>query len=128
MGKEVFKTDRAPAPIGPYSQAVRAGNLLFVSGQGPVDPKTRQVFKGDIKEQARVTLENVKAILEDAGTSLDNVVKATVFLANIEDYASVNEVYSQYFGENPPARTCIQAARLPGDISIEIEVVALIPC
>ena len=123
MVKEVFKTNRAPAPIGPYSQAVRAGSLLFISGQGPIDPKTGKKVIGDIKEQTRQVLENIKVILEAAGLTLENVVKVNVYLRNMSDFPKMNEVYKEYFKENPPARTTVQAIP-PADIDVEIDAIA----
>jgi 2-iminobutanoate/2-iminopropanoate deaminase len=123
MVKEVFKTNRAPAPIGPYSQAVKAGSLLFISGQGPIDPKTGKKVAGDIKEQTRQVLENLKGILEAAGLTLENVVKVNVYLKNMNDFPKMNEVYKEYFKENPPARTTVQATP-PGDIDVEIDAIA----
>jgi len=123
MVKEVFKTDRAPAPIGPYSQAVKAGSLLFISGQGPIDPKTGKKVDGDIKEQTRQVLENIKGILEAAGLTFENVVKVNVYLKNMSDFPEMNEVYKEYFKENPPARTTVQATP-PGDIDVEIDAIA----
>lgn len=125
MEKEVLKLERAPAPKGPYSQAVRAGPFLFISGQGPVDPKKGRILVDDVVGQTRQTLENVKAILEESGSSLDRVVKANVYMSDIDDFSAMNEVYSEYFKENPPARTTIEASRLPFDIHVEIDVVAL---
>jgi len=125
MEKEVLKLERAPAPKGPYSQAVRAGPFLFISGQGPVDPKKGKILVNDVVGQTRQALENVKAILEESGSSLDKVVKANVYLSDIDDFSVMNEVYSEYFKENPPARTTIEASRLPFDIHVEIDVVAL---
>lgn len=123
MVKEIVKTNRAPAPIGPYSQAVRAGNLLFISGQGPIDPKTGKKVAGDIKEQTRQVLENIKGILEAAGLKLENVVKVNVYLRNISDFPKMNEVYKEYFKENHPARTTVQATP-PADIDVEIDAIA----
>ena len=125
MEKEVLKLERAPAPKGPYSQAVRAGPFLFISGQGPVDPKKGKILVNDVVGQTRQALENVKAILEESGSSLDRVVKANVYLSDIDDFSAMNEVYSEYFKANPPARTTIEASRLPFDILVEIDVVAL---
>ncbi len=127
MKKEIFRTDKAPAPIGPYSQAVKLGNLVFLAGQGPVDPATRTVTATDIQGQTRQTLLNVKAILEAAGSSLDNVLKTTCFLRDMNDFRAFNDVYAQFFAAEPPARTTVQAARLPNDIGVEIEVVAYVP-
>jgi endoribonuclease L-PSP len=123
--KEVIYTEAAPKPIGPYSQAVRAGNMLFVSGQIPMDPKTGEVVKGGIKEQTRQVLENIKAVLEAAGYTLNDVTMAFVFLADMNMFPEYNEVYAQYFKEKPPARVTVQAARLPRDVLIEIAVIAV---
>ncbi|MCI4447227.1 MAG: RidA family protein [Pyrobaculum sp.] len=123
--KEVIYTESAPRPIGPYSQAVKAGNMLFVSGQIPIDPKTGEVVKGGIKEQTRQVLENIKAVLEAAGYTLNDVTMAFVFLADMNMFPEYNEVYAQYFKEKPPARVTVQAARLPRDVLIEIAVIAV---
>ncbi len=122
--KQVVRTENAPKPIGPYSQAVRAGNLLFVAGQGPMNPQSGQMQRESIQAETRQVLENVKAILEAAGASLSQVVKTTCFLADINDFQAFNAVYAEYFPADPPARTTIQAGRLPGDIRVEVEVVA----
>jgi 2-iminobutanoate/2-iminopropanoate deaminase len=123
--KEVIYTEAAPKPIGPYSQAVKVGNMLFVSGQVPIDPKTGEVVKGGIKEQTRQVLENIKAVLEAAGYTLNDVAMTFVFLADMSMFPEFNEVYAQYFKENPPARVTVQAARLPKDVLIEIAVIAV---
>jgi 2-iminobutanoate/2-iminopropanoate deaminase len=123
--KEVIYTEEAPKPIGPYSQAVKAGNMLFVSGQIPIDPKTGEVVKGDIKEQTQQVLENIKTVLEAAGYTLNDVTMAFVFLADMNMFPEYNEVYAQYFKEKPPARVTVQAARLPRDVLIEIAVIAV---
>jgi len=123
--KEVIYTEAAPKPIGPYSQAVKTGNMLFVSGQIPIDPKTGEVVKGGIKEQTRQVLENIKAVLEAAGYTLNDVTMAFVFLADMNMFPEYNEVYAQYFKEKPPARVTVQAARLPRDVLIEIAVIAV---
>jgi 2-iminobutanoate/2-iminopropanoate deaminase len=127
MSKTVIATASAPAAIGPYSQGVRAGNLVFTAGQAGVDPATQQVVAGGITEQTTRTFENLKAILEAGGTSLANVIKATVFLKNINDFAAMNAVYSAYFaqaGGPLPARTTVEAARLPKDTLVEIDMIA----
>ena len=127
MSKTVITTDKAPAAIGPYSQGVRTGNLLFTAGQAGVDPATQQVVAGGITEQTARTFENLKAILEAGGSSLAQVVKATVFLKNMNDFAAMNAVYSSYFGQVAaplPARTTVEAARLPKDVLVEIEMIA----
>jgi 2-iminobutanoate/2-iminopropanoate deaminase len=123
--REIVKTESAPAAIGPYSQAVRAGGFVFASGQIPTDPKTGQFVEGGVREQTEQVMRNLAAVLEAAGTGLDRVVKTTVFLADMDDFAAMNEVYGRYFAENPPARATVQAARLPRDARVEIEVVAL---
>ena len=123
--REIVKTESAPAAIGPYSQAVRAGSFVFASGQIPLDPKTGQFVEGGVAEQTEQVMRNLTAVLEAAGTGLDRVVKTTVFLADMNDFALMNEVYGRYFQENPPARATVQAARLPRDARVEIEVIAL---
>ena len=127
MGKQIIRTDAAPAPIGPYSQATRLGNLLFVAGQGPTDPKAGRVVATDIQGQTTQTLENLTAIVGAAGTSLENALKTTCFLKDMNDFKAFNEVYARYFATEPPARTTIQAARLPNDILVEIELIAFVP-
>ncbi len=118
-------TDKAPAPIGPYSQAVAAGDLIFTAGQVPVNPADGKVVQGDAAAQARQSLENIKAILTAAGSGMDKVLKVTVFLKDMNDFARVNEVYAEYFTEHKPARSAVQVAKLPLDVSVEIEAVAL---
>ncbi|BAA29948.1 137aa long hypothetical protein [Pyrococcus horikoshii OT3] len=122
--KEVIFTENAPKPIGPYSQAIKAGNFLFIAGQIPIDPKTGEIVKGDIKDQTRQVLENIKAILEAAGYSLNDVIKVTVYLKDMNDFAKMNEVYAEYFGESKPARVAVEVSRLPKDVLIEIEAIA----
>ena len=122
--KEVVFTERAPKPIGPYSQAIRLGNLLFVSGQIPIDPATNEVAKGGIKEQTERVLENVRAILEAANLTLDDVVMAFVYLSDMADFPQFNEVYSRYFKERPPARVTVAVKSLPRDVKVEIAVIA----
>lgn len=123
--KEPILSDAAPAPIGPYSQAIRAGSFLFVSGQIPLDPKTGQMAEGDIGALTRRCMDSVVGILEEAGMSMSNVVKTNIFLADMADFGAMNEVYATYFQDGaPPARAAVQPARLPRDARIEIEVVA----
>ncbi len=122
--KQVIHTDSAPAAIGPYSQAIRTGDLLFVSGQVPIDPATSTVVEGDISVQAHQSLCNLKAILNAAGTNMGAVVKTTVFLADMNDFAAMNEVYAQFFQEPFPARSAVQVGRLPKDAKVEIEAIA----
>ena len=124
--KEIVATERAPRAIGPYSQAVRSGNFLFASGQIPIDPATGEFVAGGIAEQTEQVMRNVSAILEAAGAGLQQVVKTTVFLADMEDFTAMNEVYGRFFGEDPPARATVQAARLPRDARVEIEAIAIL--
>jgi 2-iminobutanoate/2-iminopropanoate deaminase len=127
MSKAVIATDKAPAAIGPYSQAVRAGNLIFTAGQIALDPATQQVVASGIAEQTTRVLENLKAILEAGGSSLDRTVKATVFLKDFSDFAAMNAVYGAYLAPNgvtPPARTSVEVSRLPKDVLVEIELIA----
>ncbi len=122
--KEIISTDKAPAAIGPYSQAVKVGNLLFTSGMIPIDPETNTLVEGGIEVQAERALQNVKALLEASGTSLDKVVKTVVFIKNMDDFAKVNEIYAKYFTSDFPARSCVEVARLPKDVLIEMEAIA----
>ncbi|MTI17997.1 RidA family protein [Rhodobacteraceae bacterium RKSG542] len=125
--KTTVSTEKAPAAIGPYSQGMVFGDLVFSSGQLPLDPATMAFPEGGIKEQARVSLANLKAVLEAGGAGIDTVVKTTCFLAKMEDFAEFNEVYTEVFGtENAPARSCIQAGRLPKDALVEVEAIAYI--
>ncbi|EGT3615131.1 RidA family protein [Clostridium perfringens] len=121
--KKIINTEHAPAAIGPYSQGVIVGDLIYTSGQLPLNPETK-VLETEIKAATRQSLENCKAILENAGASIDKVFKTTVFVKDLNDFAAVNEVYGTYFNENPPARSCVQVAKLPMDAPIEIEVIA----
>ena len=122
--KQVITTPKAPAAIGPYSQAIRVGNLIYTSGQIPINPATGQFVEGGIKEQTRQSLTNVKAILEEAGTSMVNVVKTTVFMADMNDFADMNAVYAEFFTEPFPARSAVAVKTLPKGALVEIEVVA----
>ena len=122
---QVIATDHAPRAIGPYSQAVLANGFLFLSGQIPLDPATNQLVEGDVAVQTARVLENLKAVLEAGGSSLERVVKTTVFLRDMADFPRMNEVYARYFAVNPPARSTVQAARLPRDVSVEIDAIAL---
>jgi 2-iminobutanoate/2-iminopropanoate deaminase len=123
--REVIATNRGPKAIGPYSQAIKAGGLLFLSGQIPLDPATQQLVAGDIAAQTERVLQNISGILEAAGSSLARVVKTTVFLKNMNDFAGMNEVYGHHFSADPPARSTVEVARLPKDVLVEIEVIAL---
>lgn len=124
MEKQSIFAEMTPRAVGPYSQAIKAGEWIYLSGQIPIDPKTNQVVQGTIEEQTELVLKNSQRVLEAAGASLENVVKVTIFLANMEDYARVNTVYSTFFTSAPPARSVVQVARLPKDVGIEIEMVA----
>ncbi|MGD8385721.1 MAG: RidA family protein [Desulfobacteraceae bacterium] len=123
--RETIQTDNAPAAVGPYSQAIRAAGLVFTSGQIPLDPATGTLVQGGIREQARQSLENLRAVLEAAGTNFSRVVKATIYLADIQDFAVVNEVYGSFFPSDPPARSAFQVAALPLEARVEIEMIAL---
>jgi 2-iminobutanoate/2-iminopropanoate deaminase len=125
MSRQIIQTNRAPQAIGPYSQAVRAGNLVFASGQIPLDPATKEFVAGGIAEQTEQVLKNLKAVFAAAGVAMDQIVKTTVFLADMNDFTAMNEVYGKYFAENPPARATVQAARLPKDAKVEIEAIAV---
>ncbi len=122
---KVLHTDNAPAAVGPYSQAIKVGDLIFTSGQLALDPATGELVNDEIEKATRRSLDNVKAILDDAGSSLEKVVKATIFLSDMGNFGKVNEVYAEYFSDHKPARSCIEVAKLPKDALIEIEVVAL---
>ena len=122
--REIITTDKAPGAIGPYSQAIKTGGMVFCSGQIPIDPATGEFVSNDVVEQTEQVLKNLSAVLEAAGTGLANVVKTTVFLADMGDFAAMNEVYGRYFSENKPARATVQAARLPKDARVEIDCIA----
>ncbi|MBR6755389.1 MAG: RidA family protein [Peptococcaceae bacterium] len=123
--KQVIHTNEAPQAIGPYSQAIMAGNMLFISGQIPVVPATGEIVSADVEEQTKQCLENLKAVLAAAEMTLDNVVKTSVFIKNMDDFGKINGVYAQYFQENCPARACVEVARLPKDVQVEIEAIAV---
>jgi 2-iminobutanoate/2-iminopropanoate deaminase len=124
--KETISTENAPSAIGPYSQAVKVGNMVYCSGQIPIDPATGEFNSQNVTEQTRQVLENLSAVLRAAGTDLDNVVKTTVFLVDMNEFAQMNEVYAEFFGENKPARATVQAARLPRDTRVEIDCIAVV--
>lgn len=126
MKKETISTQNAPGAIGPYSQAVKVGDLIFTSGQLPVNPHTGELVVGDVKAETKQCLENVKAILEAAGSSLNNAIKCTVFIKDMNQFANINEVYAQYFPDDKPARSCVEVARLPKDVNVEIEAIATV--
>ncbi|HVF47396.1 MAG TPA: RidA family protein [Pyrinomonadaceae bacterium] len=123
--KEIVTTENAPGAIGPYSQAIKANGMVFCSGQIPIDPATGEFVSHVVSEQTEQVLKNLTEVLKAAGTSLDNVVKTTVFLSDMNDFVEMNEVYGRYFSENKPARATVQAARLPRDAKVEIECIAI---
>jgi 2-iminobutanoate/2-iminopropanoate deaminase len=123
--KEIISTEKGPKAIGPYSQAVKANGFVFTAGQVAFDPATGQLIEGDAARQTARVLENLKAIVEAAGSSLDRAVKTTVYLKDMNDFAAMNEVYARYFPANPPARSTVEAARLPRDVRVEIDLIAL---
>ncbi|KAB3533111.1 RidA family protein [Alkaliphilus serpentinus] len=124
MNKPI-NTSKAPAAIGPYSQAIEAGNMIFVSGQIPFVPETMTLVSEDVQDQTKQSLENLKAILEEAGYTLNDVVKTTVFIKDMNEFGLINEVYAKYFTDNKPARACVEVARLPKDVKVEIDAVAV---
>lgn len=126
MEKTIISTSQAPAAIGPYSQAIRLGDLVFTSGQIPLDPATGEMVAGGIDVQARRVLENLKGVLEAAGSSLDRVVKTTIYVQNIDDFATVNKVYAEYFSTQPPARSTVGVAKLPRNAGLEIDAIAVV--
>jgi len=123
--KEAVHTDRAPNPIGPYSQGIRANGFIFLAGQVALDPKRGELIGGDVRQQTERTLENLKGVLEAAGANLNHVVKVTIFLKNMGDFAGMNEIYARYFPKLPPARSTVEVARLPKDALVEIELIAV---
>ncbi len=126
MEKEIIHTDKAPAAIGPYSQGIKAGNLLFVSGQTPINPATGKLVEGNIQLQTRQVLNNIKEIVTASGASMDNIVKATVYLADFNNFAKMNEVYAEFFKTDKPTRVCVEVSRLPLDAAVEIDAIALV--
>ncbi len=123
--KEAVHTDRAPNPIGPYSQGIRANGFIFLAGQVALDPKSGELISGDVRQQTERTLENLKGVLEAAGANLNHVVKVTIFLKNMGDFAGMNEIYARYFPKVPPARSTVEVARLPKDALVEVELIAV---
>ena len=123
--KKIIYTEKAPAALGPYSQGIEANGTLYVSGQIPFVPETMTLVSDDVKAQTRQSLENVKAIVEAAGYTMQDVVKAGVFIKNMDDFAAINEIYAEYLGDVKPARACVEVARLPKDVKVEIEVIAI---
>ncbi len=126
MEKTILFTPKAPAPVGPYSQAIQAGGFLFISGQIPLDPQTGKVVQGSFEAQCRMVLDNLKCILEEGKSSLEKVVKVNIYLVDLGKFAQLNAIYSEYFGQSKPARACVQVARLPLDVEVEIEAVAIL--
>lgn len=124
--RDIISTPDAPLPVGPYSQAIRSGSLIFTAGQIALDPKTNKVIAGDAAAQTTQVMKNLSAVLESAGSSLSKVVKTTIFLKNMDDFAAVNTVYGGYFGDSPPARSTVEVSRLPKDVLVEIECIALV--
>ena len=122
--RKVISTERAPAAVGPYSQAIQTDRFLFVSGQLPMDPETGELVEGSIQDQTRQVLQNILEIVREAGLKRSNIVKVTVYLQNMDDFAAVNEVYAAVLGKNPPARACVEVSRLPKDALIEMEAIA----
>ena len=123
--REVIATDAGPKAIGPYSQGIKSNGFIYLSGQIPLDPATQQLIEGDIATQTDRVLQNIRGLLQAAGSSLDQVVKTTVFLKNMSEFAAMNEVYGRYFTQSPPARSTVEVARLPKDVLVEIEVIAM---
>ncbi|NBI05988.1 RidA family protein [Senegalia massiliensis] len=121
--RTVVSTKKAPGAIGPYSQAIKVGEFVFTSGQLPMDPESGELIN-DIKKATARSLDSVKAILEEAGSSMENIIKTTIFVKDLDDFAAVNEVYGTYFGDEPPARSCVQVAKIPKDAKVEIEAIA----
>jgi 2-iminobutanoate/2-iminopropanoate deaminase len=125
--KKIINTPNAPAPIGPYNQAVLAGNMLYISGQIPIDPKTANLIEGDIKEETKQSMENLKAILEEAGMTFENVIKSSIFIKDMNQFAQINEVYATYFdAETAPARETVEVANLPKFVNVEISMIAML--
>ncbi|WP_024480282.1 RidA family protein [Cellulophaga baltica] len=125
--KKIINTPNAPAPIGPYNQAVLAGNVLYISGQIPIDPKTGNLIEGDIKEETKQSMENLKAILEEAGMTFENVIKSSIFIKDMNQFAQINEVYATYFdAETAPARETVEVANLPKFVNVEISMIAML--
>lgn len=125
MGKRIINTPKAPAALGPYSQAIEVNGTLYISGQIPFVPETMTLVSDDVKDQTRQSLENLKAILDEAGYSFKDVVKASCFISDMNDFGAINEVYAEYLGDVKPARACVQVARLPKDVKVEIELIAV---
>lgn len=125
MKRSIITTDHAPTPVGPYSQAVKADGWLYISGQIPIDPKTGELVTESFELQVRTVLNTITAILEAGGSGLDRVVKVTIFLADMDNFAALNSIYDEYFRESRPARACVEVSRIPRDVALEIEAIAL---
>ena len=125
MSKQIIKTAHAPAPIGPYNQAIKAGNQLFVSGQIAIEPTSGELISGDIKNETHQVMKNLRAILAEAGMKMSDVVKCSIFIKNMDDFGKINEVYGEYFDDNAPARETVEVSRLPKDVGVEISCVAI---
>ncbi|HHZ03147.1 MAG TPA: RidA family protein [Tissierellia bacterium] len=123
---EIIQTNNAPGAVGPYSQGIKTGNTIYVSGQLPINPSTGELYRGDIKEETKISLMNVKAILEAAGATMNNVVKCTLYIKDMDQFGQINEVYGEIFGNHKPARVCVEVARLPKDANVEIDAIAVI--
>ncbi len=126
MPKEVIVSEKAPKPVGPYSQAVKAGNFLFISGQLPINPATGEIIRGNFEEAVKIVLENVKSIVEEAGGTMDDIVKVTVYMKDLSLFSKFNEIYSQYFKDKYPARVVVEVSRIPKDADLEVEAIAYI--
>lgn len=126
MKKDIIKTDKAPKAIGPYEQAIRIDNIIFTSGQIPIDPHTNTIVKGDIRVQARRVFENLKGVVESCGSSLENVIKVTVYLADLNDFEEMNRIYEEYFEKSKPARSCVEVSALPKGAAIEADLIAAV--
>ncbi len=126
LKKQIVQTDAAPSAIGPYSQAVVAGGVVYCSGQIPINPSTGELVTGSVADQTRLALNNLRAVLEAAGSSMEHVVKAGVFLKDLSDFNEMNKVYAEFFPENPPARACVEVSRLPKDVDVEIDCIGLL--
>jgi len=126
--REVVFTSEAPKPVGPYSQAIKLGNWVFISGQLPINPKTGELIKGDIREATKVVLSNIEAILKASGASLSDVVKVTVYMRDVSKFSEFNEVYREFFPKDPPARSVVEVSRIPKDADLEVDVIAYVGC
>lgn len=124
--KEIIHTDKAPQAVGPYSQAVKVGNMAFISGQIPINPDNGQLIHGNIASQTRQVLDNLQAVVTACGSNLENVVKVTIYLTDMDNFATVNEIYGEYFHSNPPARACVEVSKLPKNVSVEMDAIVIV--